>query len=158
MKKSPLNIFGLGTIGGNNSIARIANMLRSRKNKTGGSQNAIMTKLNEISSKLDGGTPPISSAPQGETAGTTGLVNSAEDVSQTMIDPTEVNESMMGKDDIVGNQTALMHKKDQQHSHEKPKWKKEQEAKFQAEKDSIAAEKARLFKITQERRKKIYGK
>jgi hypothetical protein len=157
MKKSPLN-FGFGSLTGMNSITGIANMLRSRKNKTGGSQNAIMTKLNEISTKLDGGTPPVSSAPQGETAGTTGLVNSAEDVSQTMIDPTEVNESMMGKNDIVGNQTALMHKKDQQHTHEKPQWRKDHEAKFQAKKDKIAAEKARLLKITQERRKKIYGK
>ena len=117
MKKSPLN-FGFGSLAGMSSIRGIADMLRSRKNRTGGSQNAIMTKLNEISTKLDGGTPPVSSAPQGQTAGTTGLVNSASDVSETMIDPTEVNESMMGKNDIVGNQTALMHKKSQQHTHE----------------------------------------
>jgi len=157
MKKSPLN-FGFGSLAGMSSIRGIADMLRSRKNRTGGSQNAIMTKLNEISNKLDGGTTPAPSAPQGQTGGTTGLVNSAADVSETMIDPTQVNESMMGENDMVKNQSAIMHKKSEQHSHEKPQWKKEQEAKFQAKKDSIAAEKARLLKITNERKKKIYGK
>jgi hypothetical protein len=112
MKKSPLN-FGFGALLGGGSIRGIADMLRSRrsKNRVGGSQNAIMTKLNEISTKLDGGTPPAPSAPQGQTAGTTGLVNSAADVSETMIDPTEVNESMMGENDVVKDQTALMMKK-----------------------------------------------
>ena len=54
-----------------------------------------------------------------------------------MFGPTEVDSSMMGKNDIVGNQTALMHKKDPtQHTHEKPQWMGEQDAKFQAKDDS----------------------
>ena len=51
-----------------------------------------------------------------------------------------------------------MHTKSEKHSHEKPQWKIEQEAKFEAEKAAHKAEKARLLKITNERRKKIYGK
>ena len=41
----------------------------------------------------------------------------------------------------------------------KPKWKIESEKKFQAKKDSITAEKARLLKITKERarKRKLYG-
>ena len=163
MKKSPLN-FGFGSIlGGASAMRGIANLLRSRrsKNRVGGSQNAIMTKLNEISTKLDGGTPPAPSAPQGQTAGTTGLVNSAADVSETMIDPTEVNESMMGENDVVKDQTALMMKKsplnEHKAGHEMPKWKKEANEKFQAKKDKIAAEKARLLEITRKRREKTYG-
>ena len=41
--------------------------------------------------------------------------------------------------------------------HQKPKWKIEQEAKFQAKKDAIAKEKARLLEITRKRREKTYG-
>jgi hypothetical protein len=41
---------------------------------------------------------------------------------------------------------------------QKPKWRVESEKKFQAKKDSIATEKARLLEITKARRKKIYGK
>jgi hypothetical protein len=41
--------------------------------------------------------------------------------------------------------------------HEKPQWKIEQEAKFEAEKAAHKAEKARLLEITRKRREKIYG-
>jgi len=91
------------------------------------------------------------------------------DISENGEDSKFVNEgedpqdaAFRRKSDIMDekkkHKSALLHKKDQQHTHEKPKWRKEQEAKFQAEKDSIAAEKARLLKITQARRKEIYGK
>lgn len=38
-----------------------------------------------------------------------------------------------------------------------PQWRKEHNEKFQAKKDAIAAEKARLLKITQQRREETYG-
>jgi|TARA_R110002020_G_scaffold242470_2_gene455827 hypothetical protein len=115
MKKSPLNFFG-GLAGIGNSILRgSGNDLTSsifgrglaRKNNAG-SQNAIMTKLNEISNKLGSNAPaqPVSSAPQN--AGTTGVINSAADVSPTMINPTEVNEGLMGDNEVVKDQSALM--------------------------------------------------
>ena len=96
-------------------------------------------------------------------------IDSTEDVSQTMIDPTQVQEGMMGEqDEILDDSTSalvmlknMVRKsplKEHESGHETPKWKKEHNEKFQAKKDAIAAEKARLLKITQERRKKIYGK
>jgi len=47
--------------------------------------------------------------------------------------------------------------KEHKSGHEMPKWKKEANEKFQAKKDSIAAEKARLLEITRKRREKTYG-
>tara|TARA_X000001382_G_scaffold115784_1_gene94718 strand:+ start:894 stop:1262 length:369 start_codon:yes stop_codon:yes gene_type:complete len=39
-----------------------------------------------------------------------------------------------------------------------PQWRQEHNEKFQAKKDAIAAEKARLLRITRARREKTYGK
>ena len=58
-----------------------------------------------------------------------------------------------GKKYQVRMDKPMDHKK----GHEKPQWKKEQEAKFEAKKAEIAAEKARLLEITKKRREKIYG-
>jgi len=38
-----------------------------------------------------------------------------------------------------------------------PQWRQEHNEKFQAKKDAIAAKKARLLKITQQRREETYG-
>ena len=95
-------------------------------------------------------------------------IDSTEDVSQTMIDPTQVQEGMMGEqDEILDDSTSalvmlknMVRKsplKEHKSGHETPKWKKEHNEKFQAKKDAIAAEKARLLEITRKRREKTYG-
>jgi len=110
IKKSPLN---------RGIFSSIRNLIggRFRGNKMRGSQGGVMAKLNQISSQISniqGGTAGAAVAAPTPVSGTAGEANSTDpgsvdDVSQTMIDPTQVEESMLGDNEIpTKNQPALM--------------------------------------------------
>jgi len=108
IKKSPLN---------RGIFSSIRNLIggRFRGNKMG--QGGVMAKLNQISSQISnmqGGTAGAAVAAPTPVSGTAGEANptdpgSVDDVSQTMIDPTQVEESMLGDNEVpTKNQPALM--------------------------------------------------
>ena len=108
-KKSPLNYLNFWP-----SMAQQVQAMGKRKK--GGSKGRIMAKLDQISSQLTNmqGGGSVAGAAPAPVSGTAGEANptdpgSIADVSPTMVDPTEVEESMLGDNEIpTKNQPALM--------------------------------------------------
>ena len=114
MSKSPLKFFNnLAASLGGNALSTLAHRIKNRagRNSGGGNHGQIMSKLNEISNKLSGGANTTSPAPTTPaTGGTPGLQNNMDDVQPTMIDPTQVDESMMGNNAVINRGGSALNK------------------------------------------------
>ena len=116
MSKSPLNFFGNlfnASMGGVSMASHLGKVLRTARagKNSGGNHGQIMSKLNEISNKLSGGANTTSPAPTTPaTGGTPGLQNNMDDVQPTMIDPTQVDESMMGNNAVINRGGSALNK------------------------------------------------